>query len=250
MIFNKLFPGFFRKIGSIKYYNKYFIDKKGLEVGGPSEIFQYEIPIYNVINKLDGCNFSTKTIWEGELIEGNNYKYIKNKKGYQYISEASRLVAITDEKYDFLIASHCLEHCANPLKTVEEWLRVIKCDGIIMLILPHKDFTFDHNRKITSFNHLLEDYKKNIGEDDLTHLQEILDLHDLKMDVAAGTKEDFKKRCLDNFNNRCLHHHVYDSKLLEEVFNFFNIQVLKQDFVKPYHQIILGKKAFKNNILN
>ena len=242
MVCYKLTPYFIRKIGATKYYNKYFIDKKGLEIGGPSKIFNIEIPIYKIIKELDGCNYSTNTIWEGQIIEGDNYEFYNNKKGHQYIYEASNLINIPNEKYEFIIASHCLEHCANTLKTVEEWLRVLKKGGIIMLILPQPDSTFDHKRKITNFNHLLEDYKSNIGENDLTHLEEILELHDLKRDNSAGSKENFKKRSLDNFNNRCLHHHVFDFKLLEDIFKFFNIQKINCKLIKPNHQIIIGKK--------
>jgi len=32
-------------------------------------------------------------------------------------------------KYDFLLASHCLEHMANPLCAFQEWLRVLKKKG-------------------------------------------------------------------------------------------------------------------------
>ena len=149
---------------------------------------------------------------------------------------------IPSEKYDFLISSHCLEHCANALKTINEWLRVIKKGGAILLVLPDKNFTFDHNRGVTTFNHLLEDFNNNIDETDLTHLPEILKKHDLSMDLAAGSIEQFKNRSLDNFSNRCLHHHVFDFELLEQIFEYNNIEIIEKSFAKPYHQIILGIK--------
>ncbi|PYL73305.1 MAG: hypothetical protein DMF22_01865 [Verrucomicrobia bacterium] len=36
---------------------------------------------------------------------------------------------IPSGKYDFLLASHCLEHMANPLCAFQEWLRVLKKKG-------------------------------------------------------------------------------------------------------------------------
>lgn len=236
---------FTNKINFIKKRNlhlKYFKDKKGIEIGGPSGIFSAEIPIYQVINSLDGCNFSNHTIWEGNIAEGCNFSYFENKNGFQYICEASNLQAIPNEKYDFLIASHCLEHCANTLKTVEEWLRVIKKGGAILLILPDKRYTFDHNRPITDFKHLVNDFIMNIDETDLTHLEEILELHDLNLDIPAGTIENFKNRSLENYKNRCLHHHIFDFELLKIIFNYFNIEVINMTFVSPFHQIILGVK--------
>lgn len=224
------------------YYLKYFRDKKGIEIGGPSSIFSKELPIYQLIGSLDGCNFSTKTIWEGDIVEGSNYKFFEKKSGYQFICEANNLLEVPDENYDFLIASHTLEHCANTLKTVKEWLRVIKTGGAILLVLPDKKFTFDHRRDLTSFGHLIDDLKGNIEETDLTHLEEILEFHDLGMDPPAGTKEQFGIRSRNNFKNRCLHHHVFDFELLEMIFKYFNIKIKFKYFVVPFHQVIIGEK--------
>lgn len=239
---NKFFPNKLKSIKKIDLYLKLFNGKKGIEIGGPSAIFSKEIPIYQVVKSLDGCNFSSKTIWEGNIREGENFNYFENRKGYQYICEASNLETIPNEKYDFLIASHCLEHCANTLKAVKEWLRVIKKGGVILLILPERRYTFDHNRPVTTFEHLKDDLKNEINESDLTHLSEILKLHDLSMDLPAGTIEQFKNRSIENYNNRCLHHHVFDFKLLKNIFEHFNIKIIDMTFVKPYHQIILGIK--------
>ena len=81
---------------------------------------------------------------------------------------------------------------------------------------------FDHKRNYSDFSRLLYQYEHNAGEDDLTSLQEILFKHDLTKDLLAGTFEEFKKRSLDNFNNRCLHHYVYSDDLLLEICNYFN----------------------------
>lgn len=229
-------------VQNIDFYLNHFTGKKGIEIGGPSAVFSKEIPIYQVVENLDGCNFSTQTIWEGNIKEGNSFNYFEGKNGYQYICEASRLESVSNEKYDFLVASHCLEHCANALKTVQEWLRVVKKGGAILLILPDRRATFDHNRPITTFEHLLDDLANSIDETDLTHLTEILELHDLKMDLPAGIKVEFKDRSLNNYHNRCLHHHVFDLELLKKIFKHFDVKIINTTFVKPHHQIILGIK--------
>jgi len=222
----------------------YFENKTGLEVGGPSRIFSRELPLYNIAKNIDGCNFSTTTVWEGTIAEGPNYNYCPGKTGYQFIGEASDLRDFENNKYDFLLASHCLEHCANSLKTVEEWLRVIKPGGCLLMILPGKQYTFDHNRPVTSFEHLLADYNNKTDEKDLTHIEEIFRLHDRSMDKDAGTDEDFRTRSYKNFENRCMHHHVFDFALLEKIYAFFNAEVLAAEFIRPYHQIIAGIKKY------
>ena len=65
-----------------------------------------------------------------------------------------------------------------------------------------------------------------MSEHDLTHLDEILQLHDLTRDHAAGGFENFKARSLDNFYNRGLHHHIFDAHLMAQLFGYFNIDLL------------------------
>jgi hypothetical protein len=74
---------------------------------------------------------------------------------------------------------------------------------------------------------LVADEQSDVDERDLTHLQEILELHDLGRDKAAGSFEDFKARSLDNFSNRGLHHHVFDAALLSDCLNHTDYKVLE-----------------------
>lgn len=236
--FNILFK---RKISSYKVYQELFYDKVGIEIGGPSILFKTKVPIYNDIKSLDGVNFSTSTTWEGKLIEGGKFNYGKGKSGYQYICDAVNLQRIESDSYDFVLSCNNLEHIANPFKALTEWLRILKTGGLLLLILPNKNKTFDHNRELTNFDHLLADFENNITEEDLTHLDEILTLHDLSKDHQAGDLENFKKRSLNNFQNRCLHHHVFDMNLLHQIFRYFNIELLSSDYTKKAY-ILVGRK--------
>lgn len=233
-------------LADYKKYHKLLKGKKGLEIGGPSDIFEIygQVPVYHVVGGLDGCNFSTKTIWEGNLQEGQGYQYNKKSStGYQYIAEASELSAIPDGKYDFVLSSHSIEHIANPLKAVRNWLRVLKKNGVLLMVVPHKEGTFDHRRPVTPFSHLLEDFKNDVGEDDLTHLPEILELHDLGMDPWAGDFESFRQRSLRNRENRCLHHHVFNTPLVIQLFDYFNLQIEAVDTLQSLHIVVIGRKT-------
>ncbi len=227
-----------------------FRGKNGIEIGGPSEVFKTLVPIYPMAKKIDGVNFSEKTLWDSRRAGKNSYLYFDNKKGDQYTLEASDLACISRNSYDFLLASHCLEHVANPIKTVKEWARVVKPGGFMVIIVPNKELCFDHNRDIVSFEHLFSDYVNDVGEDDLTHLDEILDKHDLSMDLPAGTKEQFKERSLQNFSNRGLHHHVFSKNTIEEIFSFLGI-TLENSFIDGINIVCIGrvsayKKIFKS----
>lgn len=216
-----------------------FTGKSGIEIGGPSLVFKYYLPIYKHIKALDGINFSNKTHWEGDILEGETYKFYKDKIGYQYISDGTELSQIDDKKYDFVISSHCLEHIANPLKALKEWSRILKDGGGFLLILPNKIGNFDNNRKTTTFEHILEDYNVQMTEHDLTHMEEILSLPDSVM--PREEKEKFKQQSLDNFNNRYLHHHVFDLNVMQEMIDFIGFECIQKD-ENYYNLFMLARK--------
>lgn len=230
------------RIKEFELFKELFQNRSGLEIGGPSGIFKQGgfIPLYKIVKNLDGCNFSNTTLWEGNIENLGSYKYSHGKMGKQYVSEASNLSQIDASKYDFIISSNCLEHVANPIKALLEWVRVLKKDGVILLVLPNRKFNFDHKRPITTFDHLLKDFDDNIEEDDMTHLEEILQLHDLNLDFRAGTKEQFTERSKRNVENRALHHHVFNTTLLNQLFTHLNLQVLMTYENEEF--IILGRK--------
>jgi len=207
-------------------YNQYCSNLNGLEIGGPSWSF-FNYKVYFELANLDGVNFSSSTVWnkDSPLEHGENkYKFLPDKTGFLYLSEATDLSEIKSSKYDIILSSNNLEHIANPIKALKEWIRVLKPNGLIFLVLPKKESSFDHRRNITTIDHMIEDYIKDVGEGDLSHLHEILRLHDLSRDPPAGNFEAFKIRCLKNKENRCLHHHVFDLNLIRQLFHYLNIE--------------------------
>lgn len=187
----------------------------GLEIGGPSKLFRRDLPIYRVIGSLDGVNFASTTVWEGQLSEGRTFRYDKGRVGQQFILEATALDGITDASYDFVLSCNSLEHVANPLRALHEWARVVRPGGGLLLVLPRRESNFDHRRDITTFDHLLEDFEQGIDESDLTHLDEIVERHDYAMTPDTPSPDVLRSRGLLNRENRCLHHHVFDLALIE-----------------------------------
>ncbi len=209
-----------------KMYQAALKGKRGIEVGGPSLLFMTMLPLYQIVGKLDGANFSNDTLWEGRLQDGGKFNYFRGRSGTQYVAEATSLAQIESESYDFVISSNCLEHVANPKKAIEEWKRVIKNGGYLVVVVPRKEGSFDHRRPVTTLAHLNEDFRNDVQEDDMTHLDEILELHDLSKDWAAGTPEEFRSRSLKNSKNRALHHHVFDKGLLTDILKESGLSVV------------------------
>jgi SAM-dependent methyltransferase len=198
-------------------------NKFGVEIGGPSSTGVF---IYKNVYNMDNVIFSKNTIWSNHTEE---YNFYQNKKGKVIINDAVNISNIENDYYDFCFSSHSLEHIANPLKAIKEWLRIIKKNGYIIIIVPEKSVCFDHKREYSKFSTLLSQYVKNVGEDDLSTLPEILINHDLSLDLPAGDLGSFTKRSLDNFNNRCLHHYVYNDELLMEICKYFNCEFIYKE---------------------
>jgi SAM-dependent methyltransferase len=237
---------FGRYVKSHQQFRVRVAGKAGLEIGGPSNVFRDDgpLPLYRALQSLDNCVYSVATVWEGTRAEGLTFSYYPPKEnGFNFIREATDLHGIADHRYDFVLSSHSLEHTANPVKALKEWSRVVKPGGAIIILLPDYRHTFDRRRTPTPVAHMLEDYRLGTDESDLTHLSEILDLHDLSRDPAAGSREAFRRRSLENFENRCLHHHVFDEQNSEQLLQAAGLAVDCLELAKPFHIAILARYA-------
>lgn len=226
-------------------YQDRFAGKSGIEIGGPSQAFSRKgvFPVYPVVGNLDNCNFRASTVWENSLQQGKTFRFDSGKPaGQQYLAETTALAELPSGVYDFVLSSHMLEHTANPILALREWKRLLVDDGTLVLLLPDKRHTFDHRRPVTTLAHLMADFKAGMAEDDLTHLPEILALHDLERDPDAGDMEAFKARSLRNVENRCLHHHVFDARLAGELVEYIGLKVHAVEEIGPHHILLLAQK--------
>ena len=79
-----------------------------------------------------------------------------------------------DSSLDYVASSHVLEHVANPLAALREWYRVLRHQGIIYAVIPHRRKTFDHPRPLTPIAHLIQDYQRRTTQVDATHIDEFV----------------------------------------------------------------------------
>jgi SAM-dependent methyltransferase len=228
-------------IRSLPLYLTSVSGKTGIEIGGPSQAFRNGnvAPIYDLVGSLDNCDFSSNTVWAEHAQE---FVYSTNRPpGRSFFCEGSNLTPVPSQSYDFVLSSHNLEHFANPVKALHEWKRILRPGGALVLILPYYRNTFDHRRTPTPVAAMLDDFERNIGEDDLSHLPEILDRHDLTRDKPAGSFIEFERRSRDNFNNRCLHHHVFDETNSRDLLIAAGFEVLAVDIAPPIHLCLLAR---------
>ncbi|HEY7069372.1 MAG TPA: methyltransferase domain-containing protein [Acidimicrobiales bacterium] len=85
-----------------------------------------------------------------------------------------KLKALDDATQDFVIASHVLEHVADPLGLVDDIHRVLRPGGTALILLPDMRRTFDRDRPPTGLDHLVREFSAGVTEVDDDHIREFL----------------------------------------------------------------------------
>lgn len=99
--------------------------------------------------------------------------YANEPTNAQYFGEATEL-PFADESLDYVASSHVLEHTANPVKALCEWYRVLKPGGVVYMVVPDKEFTFDFSREPTDSAHMIDDYLNDVDDTDPTHIDDFV----------------------------------------------------------------------------
>jgi SAM-dependent methyltransferase len=63
--------------------------------------------------------------------------------------DAHHLATVKDATYDFLFASHVLEHLAHPELALRNWVRVVRRAGVLLIAVPHRDL-YERRSKLPS----------------------------------------------------------------------------------------------------
>jgi SAM-dependent methyltransferase len=90
------------------------------------------------------------------------------------VDNGETLLGIADSSIDFIVAAQVLEHCADPISTIRHFLRVVRAGGVLYLTLPDKRYTFDRDRPLTPFAHLLRDYREGPEWSTRSHFEEAM----------------------------------------------------------------------------
>lgn len=95
-----------------------------------------------------------------------------------------------DSSLDYVLASHVLEHVANPVAALAEWYRVLRPGGIIYLVVPDRRMTWDQPRDLTPVAHFLDDFARGTTACDATHIDEFAGRIDWsRFDPSAPAEE-------------------------------------------------------------
>lgn len=87
------------------------------------------------------------------------------------VAEAMRL-PFARASLDFVIASHVLEHLPLPLAALRHWYDVLRPEGILLLKIPDKRYTFDLKRRRTPLQHLIAEDEDASTFDKQAHFED------------------------------------------------------------------------------
>ena len=74
---------------------------------------------------------------------------------------------LDDDSFDFVLASHVIEHIPDPIAALKEWARVAR--RYIVLVVPHRDRTFDRDRPLTPLSELIERHESGFTSEEDRH---------------------------------------------------------------------------------
>ena len=83
-------------------------------------------------------------------------------KNVDLVMKSEYEIPAIDEHFDYVISGQTLEHCKNPFRLVKEMARILKTEGIIIIVAPFVIHV--HNYPIDCFRFLPEGMKSIMEE--------------------------------------------------------------------------------------
>ena len=223
-------------------FNLKWLSGNGLEVGPGENPF----------------SISRTTIYLDKLID--NYSQIfPAADRSQYIDGVVEHLPFDDNKFDFVMSSHVLEHCCDTIKVLKEISRVLRPNGLIVLILPHMNRTFDKGRVISTLQKHVKDYCLKVNPLDYIQPKQrhfYIFSEFLRVSVTPFC-HGWKKSALDEegnydpywmVNNAVIHYHCWDTAEMIRILKHMNLKVVSEaDKVpgRPDSFYIVAKKINK-----
>jgi len=72
-----------------------------------------------------------------------------------------------DDFCDFVFSSHVIEHFPDPIRALEEWVRVAR--RYVVIVAPHRDRTFDAGRPLSTVEELLQRRREGFRSEEDRH---------------------------------------------------------------------------------
>jgi SAM-dependent methyltransferase len=161
-----------------QFVDSYLQGLRGIEIGGSAHN-DFRLSALNVDVHAD-----MDTIYKEE-----EWRLAGRKRKVDVVAPGDDL-PFDDNAVDFVFASHVIEHFPDPVRALQEWIRVAR--KYVVLVIPHRDRTFDHERELTPVDELLERHEQRLSSTEDRHwsvwtLESFLELCDRLGLAVSGT---------------------------------------------------------------
>lgn len=105
-----------------------------------------------IIDRLDQDGL--KEHYKNDGVDLNDIEYVDYVwNGKSYVDSIKK-----ENVYDYIIASHVIEHTTNLVGFLNDCSKLLKDEGCLRLVIPDRRYTFDHFRVVTGLGEVLNNY--------------------------------------------------------------------------------------------
>jgi len=101
-----------RRLHDLRYGSRYFVGV-GIDIGAGNDPLSQYSEFFPLLERVVDWD---KAQGNAQLMEG-----------------------VSNSTYDFLYSSHCLEHLGDPAEALRNWIRVVKPNGHLIIVVPDED---------------------------------------------------------------------------------------------------------------
>jgi len=110
--------------------------------------------------------------------------------------DATFMNGVADNTYDYVLASHILEHLEDPAKAITNWFRIVKPGGYLMICVPERDL-FELKKELPSDFNTEHKWYFKLDQFDLPVTLSFKDILDFSL--PKNSKIEYVKVCSDNW---------------------------------------------------
>ena len=124
------------------------------------------------------------------------------------IDDGEKLLTLANGSLDFIIANNFIEHCENPIRTLQNFFLRLREGGIVYLAVPDKRYTFDRQRLSTPFEHLEQDHRDDGVATRHAHFADFARYSHFRDRASAADVQQLAQSWLEQ--NYSIHFHVWN----------------------------------------
>jgi SAM-dependent methyltransferase len=144
-----------RRRALLKLFHSYLDGLKGVEIGGAAHN-DFKVDVLNVDRYA-----------EMDTVYKDAERQLWGRAKPVDIIARGHELPLDDDSFDFVLASHVIEHIPDPIAALKEWARVAR--RYIVLVVPHRDRTFDRDRPLTPLSELIERHESGFTSEEDRH---------------------------------------------------------------------------------